>query len=39
VKASGDTGRVLAPVSWVGRRVAVILLDPPDDPSFENRHI
>jgi len=33
--ATGTTARIYVPVSWTGKRVAVILLDPPGDPSFE----
>lgn len=31
-RASGTTARIYVPKSWAGCRVAVILLDPPDDP-------
>ena len=33
--ATGTTARIYVPKSWAGKRVAVILLDPPDDPYFE----
>ncbi|WP_343241544.1 DUF2080 family transposase-associated protein [Methanoculleus sp. UBA312] len=33
--ATGTTARIYVPKSWAGKRVAVILLAPPDDPIFE----
>jgi hypothetical protein len=32
--ATGTTARIYVPKLWTGKRVAMILLDPPDDPSF-----
>lgn len=34
--ASGSSARIYVPVAWAGKRVAVILLDPPDDPLLRN---
>jgi len=31
VKPSGDSGRIYVPKSWVGKRVKIILLEPPED--------
>lgn len=30
VKTSGNSGRVYLPGEWVGKRVQIILLDPPE---------
>jgi putative transposon-encoded protein len=31
VKARGSSGGVYLPISWVGKRVKILLLDPVDD--------
>ena len=33
-RATGTTARIYVPPSWAGKRVALVLLDPPDDLSF-----
>lgn len=35
--ATGTTARIYVPASWTGKRVAMILLDPPDDPILRER--
>ena len=32
VKNSGDSGRVFVPIAWVGKKVAVVLLEPLAQP-------
>lgn len=31
VKNSGDSGRIFVPISWVGKKVAVVLLEPVEE--------
>lgn len=38
-RASGTTARIYVPKLWAGCRVAVILLDPPDDPILRGKNL
>ena len=37
--ATGTTARIYVPKSWAGKRVAVILLAPPDDPILHGKNL
>jgi putative transposon-encoded protein len=39
VKASGNSGRVYVPIEWVGRKVKVVLIEPPTEFEEDNKSI